>query len=104
MELKKEYPSVDFTIINIPDFPKDPSTATFEEVKDMLKGLPYDDNTFDLVHQRYRCNSFTDQQLKDNVINDYVRVIKPGGWIEFTVCLLLLMCLFIIITRTCLYI
>ncbi|CAJ0626557.1 152_t:CDS:2 [Entrophospora sp. SA101] len=83
--IKKEHPSADFTILNIPDFPTDPSTATFEEAKAVLKGLPYNENTFDLVHQRLRANdTFTEQQLKDKVINDYIRVLKPGGWIEIT--------------------
>ncbi|CAJ0878662.1 3883_t:CDS:2 [Entrophospora sp. SA101] len=83
--IKKEHPSTDFTILNIPDFPTDTSTATFEEAKAVLKGLPYNENTFDLVHQRFRANaSFTEQQLKEKVINDYIRVLKPGGWIEIT--------------------
>ncbi|CAH1756765.1 5806_t:CDS:10 [Entrophospora sp. SA101] len=83
--IKKEHPSADVTTINIPEFPTDLSTATFDEVKAVLKGLPYNENTFDLVHQRFRSSaSFTEQQLKEQVINDYIRVLKPGGWIEFT--------------------
>jgi len=80
--INKEYPSADFKAIDIPDFPTDPSTATFDEVKAMLKGLPYNDNTFDLIQQGYRSSSFTEQQLKENVFNEYIRVLKPGGWIE----------------------
>ncbi|CAJ0823574.1 127_t:CDS:2, partial [Entrophospora sp. SA101] len=46
--IKKEHPSADVTTINIPEFPTDLSTATFDEVKAVLKGLPYNENTFDL--------------------------------------------------------
>ena len=56
----------------------------------MLEGLPYNDNTFDLVQQRYRSDMFPEQQFKEKVINDYIRITKPGGWIEFLVYLLLL--------------
>ena len=56
----------------------------------MVEGLPYNDNTFDLVQQRYRFDIFPEQQFKEKIINDYIRVTKPGGWIEFLVYLLLL--------------
>ena len=51
--IKKEYPSADVTIHDLPDHSNDPSNIKFEEIKAVVEGLPYNDNTFDLVQQRY---------------------------------------------------
>ena len=83
--IKKEHPSADVTVLELPDPSNDPSNVKCDEIKAVPKGLPYDDNTFDLVHQRYRSDMFPEQQLKEKIINDYIRITKPGGWIEFTV-------------------
>ena len=102
--IKKEYPSADVTILDLPDPPNDPSNIKFEEFKAVLEGLPYNDNTFDLVQQRYRSDIFPEQQSKEKVINDYIRITKPGGWIEFLVYLLLLISFHHTHTHTHIYI
>ena len=87
--IKKEYPSADVTIFDLPDHSNvpsnDPPNIKLKEIKAVVEGLPYNDNTFDLVQQRYRSDMFPEQQFKEKVINDYIRIIKPGGWIEFSV-------------------
>nr|CAG8433961.1 14556_t:CDS:10 [Entrophospora candida]CAG8504477.1 13617_t:CDS:10 [Entrophospora candida] len=82
-DVGQEYPSASITGVDIvPDFPKDhPSNVKFEKA-DVLKGLPFEDNSFDLVHQKFGAFAFTEQQFKDKVIDEYVRITKPGGWIE----------------------
>ncbi|KAF0551144.1 S-adenosyl-L-methionine-dependent methyltransferase [Gigaspora margarita] len=51
---------------------------------DVLDGLPFDPDTFDLVYMRFL--SFTEKQWLDKVANEIVRVCKPGGWIEIMDC------------------
>ncbi|CAJ0863381.1 834_t:CDS:10 [Entrophospora sp. SA101] len=82
-DVGQEYPSASITGVDIvPDFPKDhPSNVKFEKA-DVLKGLPFEDNSFDLVHQKFGAFAFTEQQFKDKIIDEYVRITKPGGWIE----------------------
>ncbi|KAJ3081218.1 hypothetical protein HK100_009929, partial [Physocladia obscura] len=47
----------------------------------MAFGLPYEDNTFDFVHQRYLVAGLQKTQFPA-VIRELMRVTKPGGWIE----------------------
>ena len=47
----------------------------------VLDGLPFKDSTFDYVFMRHLCYGFTDQDWK-NVIDEIIRITKPGGWIE----------------------
>ncbi|CAG8555417.1 1677_t:CDS:2 [Gigaspora margarita] len=51
---------------------------------DVLDGLPFDPDTFDLVYMRFL--SFTEKQWLDKVANEIVRVCKPDGWIEIMDC------------------
>ncbi|CAB4489342.1 unnamed protein product [Rhizophagus irregularis] len=50
---------------------------------DVLKGLPFSDNTFDYVHQGNMLSVFTFEEWH-SVIQELIRVCKPGGYIEFT--------------------
>ncbi|CAG8559892.1 24284_t:CDS:2 [Cetraspora pellucida] len=43
--------------------------------------LPFDDNTFDFVFQRYLTFGLTKERWP-HVINELVRVLKPGGFLE----------------------
>lgn len=48
---------------------------------DTLKGLPFEDGTFDYCFQRLHCAVWREAEWP-KVINELVRVTKPGGWIE----------------------
>ncbi|CAG8638126.1 2435_t:CDS:2 [Ambispora leptoticha] len=48
----------------------------------LLDGLPFQDNTFDYVHQSFLNLFLTEKQWKEIVIKELVRVCKPGGYIE----------------------
>ena len=64
-------------------FPKSaPSNASFCR-QNVLDGLQFDDNSFDLIHERLSLSDFTKKQWEEIVIQEIVRVCKPGGWIEF---------------------
>ncbi|RUS31999.1 hypothetical protein BC938DRAFT_476535 [Jimgerdemannia flammicorona] len=72
-----------FTGTDIADiFPQDdvPSNCSFESAN-TLEGLPFADNTFDYVFQRFMVTAFTPAQW-DRAIAELVRVTKPGGYVE----------------------
>jgi len=67
-----------------PDDPKIPQNVSFSQV-DVVKGLPFDDNTFDFIHLRFLVQYLTEKQWCENVIKELLRVTKVGGWIEIMV-------------------
>ena len=84
LQLSKDYPLAKFVGLDIlPTFPKDFSQNNLQFIQDdILKGLPFEDDSFDFVHARYLLPTFTDEQREEKVIKELVRVCKPGGWIE----------------------
>ncbi|CAG8666510.1 24601_t:CDS:2 [Cetraspora pellucida] len=57
-----------------------PSNLTFHTAN-VLKGLPFPDNHFDFVYMRFLIIAFTEEEW-NTVIDELIRVVKPGGWIE----------------------
>ncbi|RIB12295.1 S-adenosyl-L-methionine-dependent methyltransferase, partial [Gigaspora rosea] len=54
----------------------------FEFIKaNAQEGLPFDDNTFDFVFQRFLLVGYAKEKWP-YVINEIVRVLKPGGFLE----------------------
>ncbi|CAG8576453.1 1507_t:CDS:2 [Ambispora leptoticha] len=50
---------------------------------DILDGLPFDDNTFDLVHTCCSAFTYTEIEWKQKIIKELIRVLKPGtGWLS----------------------
>ncbi|CAG8450229.1 13512_t:CDS:2 [Funneliformis mosseae] len=85
LDLSTQYMNSKFVGIDImPIFPVEIKPENLEFIEgDVLNGLPFDDNTFDFVHQETMGLSWT----KDNwpfVISEYIRVTKPGGYIQFS--------------------
>ncbi|RUS19560.1 S-adenosyl-L-methionine-dependent methyltransferase [Endogone sp. FLAS-F59071] len=52
---------------------------------DTLKGLPFEDGMFDYCFQRVHCVVWRETEWA-KVIQELVRVTKPGGWIELNNC------------------
>ncbi|KAF7723292.1 hypothetical protein EC973_002138 [Apophysomyces ossiformis] len=84
MEMAVDYPNAHFTGIDISDiFPTTirPDNVSFELVN-VLDGLPFDDNSFDLVHMRFLFTAIrTDEWTR--VLNEIYRVLKPGGILQW---------------------
>ncbi|CAG8570652.1 6167_t:CDS:2 [Gigaspora margarita] len=57
-----------------------PKNFTFIKAN-VLEGIPFEDNTFDFVYQRFMSYAYTKDEWSD-VINELVRVLKPGGFLE----------------------
>jgi ubiquinone/menaquinone biosynthesis C-methylase UbiE len=51
------------------------------EAANILQGIPYEDEQFDFVHQRFLINAIP-KTIWPGMIRELVRVTRPGGWIE----------------------
>nr|CAG8477791.1 3429_t:CDS:2 [Entrophospora candida] len=83
LEMASEFPQSQFTGIDIsPMYPSQvkPGNVEFLHV-DVLKGLPFNDNTFDFVVIRNMITAFSSSDWKF-CIQELIRVTKPGGYIE----------------------
>ncbi|CAG8514422.1 3540_t:CDS:2 [Diversispora eburnea] len=83
LDLAQEYKEATFIGVDIADMilkEKRPSNVGFIQCN-VLEGLPFPDNTFDFVFQSNMIAAFTERQWP-LIIDEIVRVTKPGGWIE----------------------
>ncbi|CAB4420613.1 unnamed protein product [Rhizophagus irregularis] len=84
MEMATVYGQTQFVGVDlIPTFPTEikPQNLKFKQF-DVLNGLPFNDNEFDLVCIQNSSLCFTETQWKEIVIPEMVRVTKPNGWVE----------------------
>ncbi|RUS25224.1 S-adenosyl-L-methionine-dependent methyltransferase [Jimgerdemannia flammicorona] len=83
LEMAQDYPASQFTGTDkAPVFPRNPPLPNCRYIQaDTLKGLPFADNTFDYVFQRFLFLAFTQSDWAV-VMYELIRVTKPGGWIE----------------------
>nr|CAG8444985.1 10760_t:CDS:2 [Entrophospora candida] len=44
--------------------------------------LPFEDDTFDFIHFRFRTICYTIERWENFVIKELVRILKPGGYLE----------------------
>lgn len=84
IEVAEAFPTADIVGLDIVkptlEVSQRPNNVLFLQ-RDVLKGLPFTDKTFDYVHMRFLIGALpvTDFQ---NVVNEMSRVVQPGGWIE----------------------
>jgi len=84
-ELATKFPNstfmgTDITNVFVSLADKSPPNLTFLEADTRL-GLPFDDNTFDYVFQRFQAGCFSTKEWPV-VLRELLRVAKPGGYIE----------------------
>jgi ubiquinone/menaquinone biosynthesis C-methylase UbiE len=48
---------------------------------DLFEGLPFPDSSIDFVHQRMMKAIYPTIEIP-NILEDFYRVLKPGGWLE----------------------
>ncbi|CAG8440509.1 5087_t:CDS:2 [Ambispora leptoticha] len=86
VDMAKEYPRSSFVgvdLINL--FPGEEETKKnllFLQMN-VLDRLPFDDGSFDFVHQRDLMHAYTETQWQTIVIPEIARVTKSGGYCEF---------------------
>ena len=81
--MSKKFPNAEFIgtdIVSIPELEDKPKNLKFVQC-DTLKGLPFEDNYFDYVHQKFLNGAFL---VKDwpIALKELIRIIKPGGFLE----------------------
>ncbi|CAG8546239.1 4071_t:CDS:2 [Funneliformis caledonium] len=85
-EMGDNFPKSNFTGVDLTNTLSGNDSFQFQNVKfvkgNVLDSLPFKDSTFDYVFIRYLSFGFTEQDWK-YVINEIIRITKPGGWIEF---------------------
>ncbi|GCE30217.1 hypothetical protein KDA_57010 [Dictyobacter alpinus] len=84
LEMGKEFPQaqVNGLDVEIPLVAQEMQEANCAfVVGNVLKGLPFPDNTFDYVHQRFLASALPANEWP-RVLKELMRVTKPGGWIE----------------------
>ncbi|KAI7851539.1 S-adenosyl-L-methionine-dependent methyltransferase [Circinella umbellata] len=89
LEMAKDYPQSKFTGIDISEaFPTEikPSNCNFQ-VHNVNDPLPFSQNHFDYIFQRLLVVGIKEDDW-DNVISQYMHVLKPGGWLELLEALL----------------
>ena len=83
IEMAQEFPStlvVGLDIKNPTMYLEQPPNALFQ-TGDVLKGLPFADQSFDYVHQRLLCTAIPAQSWYF-VIRELARVTRLNGWLE----------------------
>ncbi|CAI2169306.1 6276_t:CDS:2 [Funneliformis geosporum] len=83
MDMAKEYNNCNFfgtDILPIPEPKNKPRNLNFYQC-DTLCGLPFENNTFDFVYQKILVSSFSVEDWA-KAINELIRVLKPGGYLE----------------------
>ncbi|RUP46418.1 S-adenosyl-L-methionine-dependent methyltransferase, partial [Jimgerdemannia flammicorona] len=83
MNMANDFPNSHFVGVDVADlFPKDEVKSNCIFVKaNTLEGLPFEDDTFDYIFQRFMVLAFTPADWA-KAISELVRVTKPGGWVE----------------------
>ncbi|CAG8440854.1 11563_t:CDS:2 [Ambispora gerdemannii] len=83
LDMAKQYPNSMFVGIDIsPIFPTEfPLNVEFIEYN-VLDGLPYEDASFDFIHQKFMAGAFTEAQWEEKVIPEMTRLTRPNGWVE----------------------
>ena len=78
-----DFPNPSFTGVDIsPVTPQGIKPKNVHFVQgNILDGLPFPDNSFDYVHQRLLILGIPSDKWQ-SVVNDIVRVLKPGGYLE----------------------
>ncbi|RUS17729.1 S-adenosyl-L-methionine-dependent methyltransferase [Endogone sp. FLAS-F59071] len=82
LDMAADYPNSEIHATNIVDgFPDTALSNVHFQVADALQGLPFSDNTFDFVFQRFMNTSFTPENWA-KAVKEMIRVAKPGAYIE----------------------
>ncbi|CAG8437519.1 4419_t:CDS:2 [Ambispora gerdemannii] len=75
--------NLDFGIDLSPIFPTEGFPLNVEFIQyNVLDVLPYEDSSFDFVHEKFMVSAFTEEQWKKNVIPEIIRLTRPDGWVE----------------------
>ncbi|KAG2229790.1 S-adenosyl-L-methionine-dependent methyltransferase [Thamnidium elegans] len=83
LDMAKDFPNSKFHGVDISNFFPDetkPNNCEFI-IGNLTETLPFEDNTFDYVHQRLLILGLTNSGW-EKCLSELLRVLKPGGYIE----------------------
>ncbi len=93
MELAQQFPQAN--VVGVDLVPTEKFTAGYGLVQppenytfvkgNAIEGLPFDDNSFDFVHQRLLVAALPRDRWPF-VVRELARVTRPGGWVELAEC------------------
>lgn len=82
LDMAADYPNSEIYATNVINvFPDTALPNVHFQVADVLQGLPFPDNTFDFVFQRFMNTYFTPENWA-KAVEEMTRVAKPGAYIE----------------------
>ncbi|PKK76240.1 S-adenosyl-L-methionine-dependent methyltransferase [Rhizophagus irregularis] len=84
LEMAKHYPESNFIGVDIaPIFPTNHHEKNLKfSLGNIIEGLPFEDNTFDLVFARLVGDSFSQKEWEETVLRELLRLTKSGSWLE----------------------
>lgn len=82
--MAKNYPESNFIGVDIaPIFPTNHHEKNLNfTLGNIIEGLPFEDNTFDLVFARLVGDSFSQKEWEETVLRELLRLTKSGSWLE----------------------
>nr|BBH93665.1 hypothetical protein KTA_18640 [Thermogemmatispora argillosa] len=81
-ELARQFPHAEVIGLDLEQVKASTPPPNYRFIQgDVLKGLPFDNNSFDFVHQRFLVLAIP-QPAWPGVVQELVRVTSPGGWVE----------------------
>ncbi|KAG0186549.1 hypothetical protein DFQ28_007635, partial [Apophysomyces sp. BC1034] len=84
LEMAEMYPRSEFHGIDVSAvYPEDIKPANTHFYMANVIQLPFPDNHFDYIHQRTLSFGLTQDDWA-KAIQELIRVLKPGGWLELT--------------------
>ncbi|ORE07014.1 S-adenosyl-L-methionine-dependent methyltransferase [Rhizopus microsporus var. microsporus] len=86
MDMVQDYPSCTYHGCDIVDaIHKNVNVNQFTFILgNVVKGLPYEDDTFDFVHMRFFILALREEEEWPAAISEIIRVTKPGGMIQMS--------------------
>lgn len=73
-----------YAIESVPCFPTlKPFNVEFIKSDKLDYEIPFEDNTFDFIYAHSARLWYTDTQWKEIIIPELIRILKPGGYLEF---------------------
>ncbi|KAI8970866.1 S-adenosyl-L-methionine-dependent methyltransferase [Pilobolus umbonatus] len=83
IEMARDYPNSKFTGLDISFLDSHKETPDNVEFKNtnIIKDIPFEDNSIDYYHQRLLVAGLTGEDMKKTLENAF-RVLKPGGYVE----------------------
>ncbi|CAG8533776.1 2609_t:CDS:2, partial [Ambispora gerdemannii] len=84
-DMATDFPKSSFIGVDyVPTFPTQKPTNVQFIVSNILEGLDFEDEEFDFINMRQMVLWFSEEQYKEQVIPELIRLLKVEGWLEIS--------------------